>query len=188
MGRDRMADVKSTNRTDRAVANRRLIVVLASYVLLMHQTVAAQGVILTLPAEPETDWTKPAFWESMDGRPVEESWQFENSEIGLLKPRGGRGSLLSGPLPPHFELSWRWKIEAKTNSGLKYRVRQFSGAGWVWNIKSSTIHRVPRDKQAKAAPRPSMTWSHRSPTNHSIHPASGMILEWSRLVTASSTI
>lgn len=86
----------------------------------------AQGVIQSFPAEPLTDWSHPGFWESTNGKPVEESWEFKDGEVSLVKPRRG-ANLLSGPLPANFELSWRWRIAAKTNSGLKYRVRRFSG-------------------------------------------------------------
>ncbi len=105
----------------------RVSLSLVAISFFLFSNALAQGIIQSIPAAPETDWSKPAFWETMDGRPVEQSWEFQDGEIRLVKPRGGRGSLLSGPLPPHFQLSWRWKINAKTNSGLKYRVRQFSG-------------------------------------------------------------
>ncbi len=93
-------------------------------------TAFAQAVIQTIPTEPETDWHKSGFWESIDGQPVEKSWEFVESELRLVNPRGGNGSLLSPPLPSNFELSWQWKIEQKTNTGLKYRVRQF-GNRWL---------------------------------------------------------
>lgn len=87
----------------------------------------SQAVIRTVPVEPETDWHKVGFWETADGRPAEDSWEFADSEVRLVKPRGGNGSLISGPLPSHFELSWQWKVETKTNTGLKYRLRKFGG-------------------------------------------------------------
>ena len=40
------------------------------------------------------------------------------------------GSLLSGPLPANFELSWDWKLDRGTNSGVKYRVQKF-GSRWL---------------------------------------------------------
>lgn len=95
---------------------------------LSHSPLRAQGVITeTIPAEQETDWSKPSFWETTNGNAAELSWEFVDGEIRLVRPRGGSGSLLSGPLPPNFELSWKWKIDSKTNTGLKYRVRKFSG-------------------------------------------------------------
>ena len=37
-----------------------------------------------------------------------------------------RAHLVSPPMPPNFDLSWKWKIASGTNSGLKYRVRPSS--------------------------------------------------------------
>ncbi len=96
-------------------------------ILVSNQATLAQGVIQTLDQTPETNWHRAGFWETIDGQPIESSWEFENDEVRLIKPRGGRGSLVSRPLPPNFELSWDWKIDTKTNTGLKYRVRKFGG-------------------------------------------------------------
>ncbi len=87
----------------------------------------AQGVIQSVPAQQETSWNSPAFWETIDGRDVTKHWEFSDSEIRLVKPAHGGNSLLSGPLPANFELSWSYKIEKNTNSGVKYRVRRFGG-------------------------------------------------------------
>lgn len=76
------------------------------------------------------DWTSPSFWRRLDGKPVETSWQFVDDQIRLIDPSGGSASLLSPPLPAHFELSWQYKISPKTNSGIKYRVRRF-GNRWL---------------------------------------------------------
>lgn len=84
-----------------------------------------QAVVQSLPTEVEDDWSQPGFWTSSSGRPVTDSWEFAGSEICLAKPRGGSGNLLSRPLPPNFQLSWKWKIDEGTNSGVKYRVRKF---------------------------------------------------------------
>ena len=104
----------------------------------------AQGIVIeTIPAEPETDWSKPSFWETLDGNPINSSWEFADGEIRLVRPRGGAGSLLSGPLPSNFELSWQWKIEQKTNTGLKYRARKF-GNKWL-GIEYQIIDDSPTD-------------------------------------------
>ena len=69
-------------------------------------------------------WSQREFWETPAGGQVSEGWQFANGEVSLVTPRQG-GNIVSKPLPPHFELSWKWKIEKGVNSGLKYRVRTF---------------------------------------------------------------
>ncbi len=109
----------------------------------------AQAIVQTIPAPPETDWHKAGFWETMDGKPVEESWQFADSEVRLIRPRGAKGSLISRPLTPHFELSWQWKIEKKTNTGLKYRVRQF-GDRWL-GVEYQIIDELPGKGTGKGA-------------------------------------
>ncbi len=79
----------------------------------------------TEQTKPTTDWYAPDFWECLDGEPVEKTWEFEGDEVRLVNPRGGSGSIISPPMPANFELSWSWKIDKKTNAGLKYRVRKF---------------------------------------------------------------
>jgi alkaline phosphatase D len=86
---------------------------------------SAQGVIATLPAEPITDWSQEAFWETSSGSPASQSWDFVDGEIRLARPRGGSGDLVTPALPPNFQLSWQWKLTEGTNTGLKYRVRRF---------------------------------------------------------------
>jgi hypothetical protein len=77
-------------------------------------------------AAPVTiDLSRPELWQTLDGRPAEENWEFADGEIRLARPRGGGGSLVSEPLPSNFDLSWEWKIEPGANTGLKYRVRRF---------------------------------------------------------------
>ena len=71
------------------------------------------------------DWAQPSFWEPADKNAADDSWKFADGEIQLVHPQGGKGSLVSRPLPPNFELTFDWKIQAKTNTGLKYRVRKY---------------------------------------------------------------
>ena len=71
-----------------------------------------------------SDWSKREFWQTTSGDPVSAGWQFADGEISLVEPRKG-GNIVTPPMPPNFELSWKWKIEKGVNSGLKYRVRKF---------------------------------------------------------------
>lgn len=75
-------------------------------------------------------WYEPSFWRSLDGEPADQHWHFEAGQVRLLNPRGGRGSLISPPVPRHFELTFRWMIGPGANNGLKYRVRQY-GSQWL---------------------------------------------------------
>lgn len=79
-----------------------------------------------LPVEElPIDWTQPDFWQPADKNATADSWEFADGEIRLVRPQGGKGSLVSRPLPPNFELTFDWKLDAKTNTGLKYRVRKY---------------------------------------------------------------
>ncbi len=70
------------------------------------------------------DWLSRDFWQTTSGQLVPDGWQFTDGEVALVTPGKG-GSIVTPPLPPHFELSWEWQIEQGVNSGLKYRVRRF---------------------------------------------------------------
>jgi len=74
-----------------------------------------------------SDWGARSFWRTLEGETPGDSWEFVDGEVRLVEPRGGQGSLLSPPLPAHFELSWKWMIEPHANTGVKYRVRKFGG-------------------------------------------------------------
>lgn len=74
---------------------------------------------------PTAGFSNAEFWQTLDGKPVTDSWEFADGEVRLTNPRGGNGSIITPPLPPNFELSFQWKIENRTNTGLKYRVRRF---------------------------------------------------------------
>lgn len=119
--------------------------ILVALVLIGAIPATAQGILHTLDAETQTDWSDPSFWETLDGRAPSESWDFVDGELRLARPRGGGGSLISGPLPDHFELTWQWKIESKANTGLKYRVRQF-GSRWL-GLEYQIIDDSPERKQ-----------------------------------------
>jgi len=94
--------------------------------LWLSQSSIAQDdtAIQNAASEQEVDWAQRDFWQTADGKPVSDAWQFKDGEITLAKPREG-GSIVTQPMPPNFELSWKWKIEKGVNSGLKYRVRRF---------------------------------------------------------------
>ncbi|MBX3423291.1 MAG: DUF1080 domain-containing protein [Pirellulaceae bacterium] len=106
---------------------------------------AAADAAHAIDAPQELRWYEPSFWETVDGRPVEESWQFSQGEIRLHNPRGGRGSLLSPAVPVHFELSFQWMIEPGANNGLKYRVRSFDDR-WLGIEYQMIDERIPLAK------------------------------------------
>ena len=88
-------------------------------------------------------WYAAEFWTTLDGKPVEDSWNISANEIQLTNPRGGRGSLISKPLPTqNFQFQFDWKIQENTNSGVKYRTRKFGGS-WL-GIEYQLIDEVGR--------------------------------------------
>lgn len=102
-----------------------LILLVMTTLYLKPQSSPAQEAS-TQSTDP-SQWLERDFWTTVDGKPSVGHWDFSGDEIQLTHPRGGPGSLLSPPLPPNFELEWEWKIEAGTNSGLKYRVHKSDG-------------------------------------------------------------
>jgi alkaline phosphatase D len=77
----------------------------------------------------EKQWTTPEFWQSQDGNSIAASWDFANGEIRLRQSRDGSAALISPVMPNDFELEFQWMVTTGTNSGLKYRLRQF---GDLW--------------------------------------------------------
>jgi alkaline phosphatase D len=69
-------------------------------------------------------WASREFWETTEGKPISDGWEFKDGMILLAEPGKG-GNIVTRPLPSNFELSWKWKIEKGVNGGLKYRVRKF---------------------------------------------------------------
>ena len=91
----------------------------------LSKVAVGQGIVIdTIQEDPTITWSDREFWETGNGKPASDGWEFADGEIRLVKPRKG-GNILSPALPPNFELSWQWKIAKGTNSGLKYRVRRF---------------------------------------------------------------
>ena len=78
----------------------------------------------SVQSQPSTNWAKRDFWETTDGTPVSDGWDFKDSTITLAQPGKG-GNIVTRPLGSNFELSWSWKIDQGVNAGLKYRVRRF---------------------------------------------------------------
>ena len=101
--------------------------------LVVQEAAAQQQLVPEGSAKPQlsppytaADWIKREFWSS--DNPIWKSstgWVFKDDEIRLERP-GDSGHLFSPPLPPNFDLSWKWKIAKGTNSGLKYRLRKSS--------------------------------------------------------------
>ncbi|MEY3457036.1 MAG: hypothetical protein RL215_193 [Planctomycetota bacterium] len=93
----------------------------------------AAGVLSVRPAEAQqyTDLLKDrslSQWMLADGRAVQSGWTIEAD--GSLHLSGRGDNLLSREDFGDFDLWFEWKISAKGNSGIKYRVMQY-GKSWL---------------------------------------------------------
>ena len=84
-------------------------------------------------ASSAADWT-PLFdgksldgWTSDTGGKPGDGWKVED---GAIHRAGKSGDLLSAKEYKDFEFEFEWKISAKGNSGVKYRVKKSPG-GWL---------------------------------------------------------
>src|SRR4051794_3637013 len=66
-----------------------------------------------------------AEWTTLDGRPVTQGWEASDGEIRLNRSTGRGGHIVTAAEFGDFDLSFEWKIAARGNSGLKYRVRKY---------------------------------------------------------------
>ena len=92
----------------------------------LTQQISPEATVQATPSFLSADWVKRDFWKS-DKKLWQSSngWTFEDGEVRLSRPELS-GHLYSPPLPPNFDLAWKWKIAEGTNSGLKYRVQRGS--------------------------------------------------------------
>src|SRR5687767_9339209 len=72
-------------------------------------------------------------WTTDDGKPVTEGWAVEN---GTLVRTGRGGSIYTADEYGDFDLVFDWKIAARGNSGIKYRVAfykkgVYGNPGWL---------------------------------------------------------
>src|SRR5262245_53215767 len=66
-----------------------------------------------------------AEWKTLDGRPVIQGWEASEGEIRLNRSAGRGGHIVTAAEFGDFDVSFEWKIAARGNSGLKYRVRKY---------------------------------------------------------------
>ena len=66
-------------------------------------------------------------WRTADGRPVTRGWEVVNGAIHLEKTNPRAGFIVTAEEFGNFRLRFQWKIPTGGNSGVKYRVRNFSG-------------------------------------------------------------
>lgn len=83
-------------------------------------------------AKAPGDW-KPLFdgqsfegWTTKNGRPVTAGWDIRD---GVIHRTAAGGDIVTVAEWLDFELEFEWKVAAKANSGLKYRVGDYAPAG-----------------------------------------------------------
>ena len=84
------------------------------------------------PAASPGAW-KPLFdgrsfegWTTKDGKPVATGWEIRD---GVVHRAAAGGDIVTRAEWLDFELEFEWKVAAKANSGLKYRVGDYTPAG-----------------------------------------------------------
>lgn len=90
----------------------------------------AEGSNTLTPAEKAEGWKLLFDGKSMNGwedvsksTPAGDSWTIEDGALKSVPHPKLREDLFTKELFGDFELTWEWKIEAKGNSGLKYRIQ-----------------------------------------------------------------
>jgi len=66
-----------------------------------------------------------AGWTTLDGGAIVRGWEASDGEIRLNRSTGRGGHIVTVAEFSDFDLSFEWKIAARGNSGLKYRVRKY---------------------------------------------------------------
>lgn len=69
-------------------------------------------------------------WMTGGGKAVPPGWQVEDGIIRLRRDSGPAGNIITRREYGDFELSFEWKVSARGNNGIKYRVRKY-GNQWL---------------------------------------------------------
>ncbi|MCM2370129.1 3-keto-disaccharide hydrolase [Aporhodopirellula aestuarii] len=92
-------------------------------------------------------------WVTEKGMPVEQGWEVVDGMVHLKRAKGERrvGHILTTSQHENFELEFEWKLTEGTNSGIKYRVRNYEGKilGCEYQINDETKTRF--DEHSTAA-------------------------------------
>ncbi|SMP38867.1 protein of unknown function [Neorhodopirellula lusitana] len=68
-------------------------------------------------------------WVTEKGKPVEQGWEIIDGIIHIKRKKGEKriGHILTTSQHENFTLEFEWKLTEGTNSGIKYRVRNYDG-------------------------------------------------------------
>lgn len=102
--------------------------------LLAAPLLALAGLVIARePATPPPGPWQPLFdgssfhgWTTRNGQPVTTGWSIHD---GVIHRTGPGGDIVTVREWLNFELEFEWKVAAKANSGLKYRVGDYPPAG-----------------------------------------------------------
>lgn len=78
------------------------------------------------PWKPLCDGRTFDGWTTKSGEPVTTGWQVND---GVIHRNGPGGDIVTVAEYDNFELEFEWKVAPNANSGLKYRVADYSPAG-----------------------------------------------------------
>jgi hypothetical protein len=77
---------------------------------------------------PLFDGSSMSGWTTPEGQPVSGgAWEVGDGAIHLNVSKGRGGNVITDREFGDFELVFEWKIAARANSGIKYRVKDFQG-------------------------------------------------------------
>jgi len=92
----------------------------------------ALAILFTQPSLRGQDGLPEAFcgqslagWTTLNGGAITRGWEASNGEIRLNLSTGRSGHIVTATEFGDFDLSFEWKIAARGNSGLKYRVHKY---------------------------------------------------------------
>ena len=96
-----------------------------SCVLFLSSVCSAANPILLFDGQTLNGWT------TQKGEPVTKGWEVVDGTIHLDIANGRGGNILSDRDYGDFDLRFEWKISEGGNSGIKYRVKEFPGRGFL---------------------------------------------------------
>jgi hypothetical protein len=101
---------------------RRCCWIITTIALFQSAHVDAQGA-----SQPIFDGKTFQGWTMLSGKPVKDGWEIVDGAIHLKPSHRSTGNIVTEKEYGDFALTFEWKISPGGNSGLKYRVREYSG-------------------------------------------------------------
>ncbi len=88
-------------------------------------------------------------WTTLDGRPIRAGWEVVDGMIRLDPSQAHAGHIITAGEFGDFILSFEWKIAPRGNSGVKYRVRSYSGKWYGCEYQILDDHGYRKDPSSR---------------------------------------